>query len=364
MARYDSATPPNLSNALQSGRNPAGPESAVPQSDLAIALLAASKDCVKLFELDGTLAFMSYPGLSAMEIADFADVKGKFWWSLWPEAETDNLRDAVARANAGLHTRFEAFCPTYLGTPKWWDVAVAPILGSDGTVTQVLAMSRDVTDLRDRTAKLEQALAESQLLRREVDHRVKNSLGIVSSLLDIQARSLDGSDAAGALRAAAVRVRTIAAVHDRLYHTSDLSNLRLDGYLRLLCTDIAVSFGTAADIHCDTDLAPLVVSPGAMVSIGLILAELIGNAVRHGQSGADVVRINIALQHPDAALAMLEVSDNGAGLPQGFDPAQSRGIGMQVVMSMAQKIAGELIFDRSALGGARVHLRFDPTALG
>ena len=348
-------------NALRSGLKPVAAGPPTQQSELALALLAASDDCVKLFAPDGTLDFMSYPGLCAMEIVDFADVTGKYWWSLWPKEETHKLRDAVARANAGLHTRFEAFCPTYRGTPKWWDVAVAPILGGDGTVTQVLALSRDITDFKDRTAKLEQALAESQILRREVDHRVKNSLGIASSLLNIQARSLDDTGAAEALRAAAVRVHTIATVHDRLYHTKNLGELRLDDYLRLLSTDIAASVGNIAVIRCDTDLAPLIVTPDAMVSIGLILAELIGNAVRHGPAGIDVVRINIALRYHEPDLAMLEVSDDGAGLPQGFDPVQSRGIGMQVMMSMAQKIAGQLTFDRSAMGGALVHLSFNPT---
>ena len=364
MARHDLSGQALRPNALKSGLKPLAVKAHTQQSELALTLLAVSEDCVKLFAPDGSLDFMSYPGLCAMEISDFADVKGKYWWSMWPETETTKLHDAVARANAGQHTRFEAFCPTYLGTPKWWDVAVAPILGVDGTVTQILALSRDITDLRDRNTKLEQALAESQILRREVDHRVKNSLGIVSSLLNIQARSLDDTEAAEALRAAAVRVQTIATVHDRLYHTKNLADLRLDEYLRLLCSDIAASVGAAADIRCETDLAPLVVSPDAMISLGLVLAELISNAVRHGSSGKDVIRISIALRHPAPDLAILEVSDDGTGLPPGFDPAQSRGIGMNVMMSMAQKIAGQFTFDRSAMGGALVQVCFDPAAAG
>lgn len=363
MANQDRQPDHVVQTATFSGDNPAQPEPQAQPSELAFALLSASDDCVKLFSTDGTLDFMSRSGMTAMEIADFADVKGKYWWSLWPEAETVKLRDAVARANAGLNTRFEAYCPTSLGKPKWWDVAVAPIHGSNGAPRQILALSRDITELRDRTEKLERALAESQILRREVDHRVKNSLGIVSSLLNIQARAPMNADAVDALLAAAVRVRTIATVHDRLYHSKDLGDLRLDDYLRLLCTDVAASVGEAADIRCDPDLASLVVSPDAMVSFGLIVAELIGNAVRHGPKGRDPVQINIALQQVAPTLAKLQVSDNGLGLPVGFDPGTSRGIGMQVMLSMAQKIGGRFSFDRAAIGGALVRLDFDPTTL-
>lgn len=332
-------------------------------TELSLALLSTSDDCVKLLGADGRIDFMSHAGLCAMEVADLADVKGLFWWDLWPAVEEGRLRDAVVRANAGQHTRFEVLCVTLKGTPKWWDTTVAPILHDDGSVLQVLAVSRDVTALYERTERLEQALAEARILRLEVDHRVKNSLAIVSSLLTIQARSIGTPDAADALRGAAARVRTIAAVHDRLYQTNDLRDLRLDEYLRLLCADLASSVGAAVDIRCDADLAQVTVPPDTLVALGLITAELVGNAVRHGgKSGAmGLIRVGLTQAAPD--LVVLEVADDGPGLPEGFDPVQSRGIGMQVVLSMVQKIAGQLAHDEADLGGALFRLHFDPAVV-
>lgn len=328
---------------------------------LAVALLAASPDCVKLLSTDGSLNFMSHAGLCAMEIADVSTIQGALWWHLWPATEADKLRNAVDRANAGEHTRFEAYCPTTSGTPKWWDVTVGPLFAPDGALTQVLAVSRDITDLRDRTARLESALAQSQMLRREVDHRVKNSLGIVSSLLSMQARKVNSDVAAGALREASMRVQTIATVHDRLHHTEALRDLRLDEYLRMLCDDIAGSVGVTADIGWSGDPAPVTVPPDTLVAIGLIMSELISNAVRHGRAENASVVVRVALTQPGPDRVTLVVADDGPGLAPGFDAAQSTGMGMLVVLTMAQKIDAHLGFGVSALGGAAFTLSYGPT---
>ncbi len=330
------------------------------ESELALALLSASTDCVKLFDPEGRLDFMGFSGLCAMEIDNFADVAGQYWWSLWPVAETERLRDAVRRANVGEYTRFTAFCPTHKGTPRHWDVTVSPVNDAAGKVTNVLAVSRDITDLVDRTASLEHALDQSRILRREVDHRVKNSLGIVSSLLTMQSRSVESPDAAEALRAASVRVRTIASVHDRLYRNDDLRDLRLDDYVRLLCVDIASSMGPAVDLQVSADIPQVTVAPDTLVAVGLILAELVNNAVRHAHRADAPVRVMVRLACPDPATCVLTVVDDGPGLEQAFDPTRSRGMGMQVIQSMMRQIGATLLPGRSDMGGAAFTLTFDP----
>jgi len=343
--------PPVLLSSHDLVGQAAAPEAAR-APELAIALLSASPDCVKVLDETGRLVFMSQNGLCAMDIDDPAQVTGQFWWSLWPEAEASKLRAAVARANDGEATRFDAFCPTMKGVPKWWDVTVAPIIAVDGSVSQVLAVSRDVTELKDRNARLEAALAESMMLRREVDHRVKNSLGLVSSLLSLQARAVGAGDAADALRQASVRVRTIASVHDRLHHSADHADMRLDEYLVLLGRDIAVAVGAAATIEMAADMAPLRVHPDGLAPIGLIMSELIGNAAKHGMRDGASCRITVTLTQTDASEGMLVVADDGPGLAQAFDPDTGRGMGLRVVMSMVQKIAGRMTWGRSDTGGA------------
>ena len=123
------------------------------------SVLDASQDCIKVIELDGSLSYMNINGQCAMEIDDLNAVTGADWSSLWPEESRSLVRASVEDACAGRHSRFEAFCPAAKGTPKWWDVAVAPILGDDGLPVRIVSVSREVTERRLHEEALKEAEA-------------------------------------------------------------------------------------------------------------------------------------------------------------------------------------------------------------
>jgi PAS domain S-box-containing protein len=106
-----------------------------------------SPDCIKIMGGDGSLQAMNRNGQCAMEIDDFSAVHGGLWPTLWPESARPRVAAAIERALRGEPGHFDAFCPTLKGTPKWWDVLVTPIVGSDGKVANLLAVSRDITEL-------------------------------------------------------------------------------------------------------------------------------------------------------------------------------------------------------------------------
>ncbi len=324
-------------------------------SELVLSLLSASPDCVKLLSPEGALDFMSHAGLCTMEIDDFEMVDGQLWWMLWPEKERERLQNAVAHAREGNQDRFVAFCPTAKGTPKWWDVSVAPIRDIHGGVGQILAVSRDVTDLVNRNRELEAAIAEAELLRREVDHRVKNSLGIVSGLLRMQARNTSG-EAKDQLKRAAERVQAIAEVHDALHKLPKLPEIPVRSYVTDLCRALVRSHdidqqGAAHRIDVDD----IVMTPDRTVALGLIIAELVGNAYRHSEMGKEGV-IEVRLACLDAGKLRLFVRDNGIGLPEA---AQSGGMGMQVIDAMASQLGGKIEASNHPEGGAQFILEFE-----
>ena len=129
-------------------------------------MVDASLDCIKIIALDGTVGFMNENGLCAMDIGSFAAIAGKRWSDLWPSEAQELIEDAVDRALAGEAVRFEAFCPTAIGHPRWWDVSVSPV-ERDGAVVSLLSISRDITDRVLREQRSERR--ERQALRRMRD---------------------------------------------------------------------------------------------------------------------------------------------------------------------------------------------------
>jgi diguanylate cyclase (GGDEF)-like protein/PAS domain S-box-containing protein len=127
------------------------------------SMLEASVDCIKLLSLEGKIEFMNAPGMRAMEIDDFATIEGQPWCSLWPGEGKAEAVEAIQQASLGETARFHAFRPTAHGSYRWWDVVVTPILGNQGTVAQLLAISRDTT-IHRRTSESLRIASEQDAL--------------------------------------------------------------------------------------------------------------------------------------------------------------------------------------------------------
>ena len=109
-------------------------------------MFESSPDCMKILDADGTLLAMNNPGMCLLEIEDCSPLQGKPWWELWPLESRPLVQDAVARARQGQVSRFEAYCPTIKGTPKWWNVMVAPVRNYAGEIYRIISASRDITE--------------------------------------------------------------------------------------------------------------------------------------------------------------------------------------------------------------------------
>jgi PAS domain S-box-containing protein len=120
-------------------------------------VLSSSDDCIKVLDLDANLRFMSEGGMRVMEVDDFSKIEGCSWPAFWAGEAAEEARAAVDAARSGGSGRFVGFCPTLAGTPRWWDVAVTPILDEEGTPGQILSISRDITQRRQAEEALKQS---------------------------------------------------------------------------------------------------------------------------------------------------------------------------------------------------------------
>ena len=184
--------------------------------------------------------------------------------------------------------------------------------------------------------QLKTALDRQQVLLKEMSHRVKNSLQIVSSMLHLQANTVDDDIIRGHLTEASGRVSAIGRAYERLSYDADAENINLGPYLQEVCTAAIdgpshgkLDFDAAQGIQLDPDRA---------ISLALIVNELVTNAVKHGLSDRSDGHIWVRLARKDENTALISVRDNGVGLPAGFDLSKSRGLGMRIVAALSKQL--------------------------
>ncbi|HEY0821651.1 MAG TPA: sensor histidine kinase, partial [Rhizobacter sp.] len=189
--------------------------------------------------------------------------------------------------------------------------------------------------------RLTHALDEKETLLKEVYHRVKNNLQVVQSLLALQRRSVPEGPARAALDDSVQRVRAIALVHEKLYQSGSLASVSLPEYTRDLLFQIGEVAGQRhIAVRADIEIAHAGLD-GA-IPLGLLVAELVANAYKHGFRGRSEGEIHVVLRPaPDGAA--LSVSDDGVGLPEGFSLQGASGtMGLQLAASLARQLGGEL----------------------
>jgi two-component sensor histidine kinase len=230
----------------------------------------------------------------------------------------------------------------------------------DGALRQArLQKARDDAEAevhasRDRYAAL---AAEREVLLREVNHRVGNSLQIIASLLHLQANSSTQDDVKAALTNAMGRVAAVAQVHRRLYTSHDLKSVLLNQYLDALLEDLRRSAEGNRMSRLTLKAVPVEIDPDRAVAIGIIVNELIMNAVKYAYpDGAGPIHVELKVQ---GDYLVLSITDDGVGLNVKTDP-RSTGMGQRIVSAMASKLDASVERD-PAHPGTRIVLRFRPT---
>lgn len=194
---------------------------------------------------------------------------------------------------------------------------------------------------RERHARnLEAALARHQMLLKEMGHRVKNSLMIVTSLLQLQARDIGDPTLTLYLEEAAQRVSAVARAHDQLFHNADIERMDLGKYIEGVCKDLDASVA-----HCVIQTEAhhgIEFSTDRAISAALVVNELIANAAKHAYRGKQGGKIRVSIVDVGEGKVSISVRDEGAGLPQNFDLAKPKGLGMRIVTSFVTQLNGTI----------------------
>jgi len=214
-----------------------------------------------------------------------------------------------------------------------------------------LSARRAVSSLSHAVAEKDAALRRAELMAREIDHRVKNSLQLVSALLTMQSRQVRNPEAASELALAAGRVAAVARVHQHIYGSEGVERIDCKAYLERLCDDLCSVLRPGETSVC-VKAVSAEIGTDRIVEIGLIVNELLTNATKHGARA-----VVVAFEREGSGFA-LSVSDDGPGLPADFDATTGSGLGMKLVVGLARQLGGELSIGRDERVGARLTVRF------
>ena len=265
----------------------------------------------------------------------------------WVPAEQHPTLDAVFDAvfSGGEPGEYETLGPGPHGEVRSYHVLVMPVV-IDGRTDSAVLNARDITEQKRVEDELKRAIEEKEILLRELQHRVKNTIATVGALVGIEASRADDGATRSVLDKVGLRVGTLSSLYAMLYSTGELHNIRLDRYIGEVARKLANVFsGDPERLRLDLELDEMTVGAKGAAAFGLIANELLTNAFNHAFPGGRGGKLLVRLK-PDGSSVSLEVENDGAPLPEGFDPAAVRGSGLGLVTLLAKQIEGEFYFKR------------------
>jgi PAS domain S-box-containing protein len=241
------------------------------------------------------------------------------------------------------------------GTEFPIEISLSPIETEEGTLAS--AAIRDISERKAVEIQLRTSLKEKEVLLKEIHHRVKNNLQIVSSMLNLQMDQIADEQALRLFKESQSRVRSIALFHEKLYQSKDLAHVQIAEYLKGLTTGLLATYGVnSEDLVLSIEAEDVPLGVDAAISCGLIVNELVSNSLKHAFPGGRRGLIRVRLR-PDGANAVLEVMDDGVGFPAAVDFRNPTTLGLKLVCILAEQVRGTIDLDRRA--GSRFIIRFE-----
>ncbi|MCG6551848.1 MAG: PAS domain-containing protein [Candidatus Magnetominusculus sp. LBB02] len=233
-----------------------------------------------------------------------------------------------------------------------------PIFNYDQNVAGVAVYAVDITTTKNYEAYLLTSIKEKEVLMREVHHRVKNNLQIVAGLVGLQLNHVEDEKYKAMFNETRDRIKSIAMVHERLYHSKGLTNVDLKQYVQNLSNDLFASFGIdTSTFSLNLNVENVSIAVDTAVPLGLIINELFTNALKYAFPDKKMGEINIAISATDGGEIEMVISDNGVGFPADLDFENAKTLGLFLVNILVKQIEGTIELD-NALPGSRFTVRF------
>lgn len=268
-----------------------------------------------------------------------------------------------AQNREGAWSRSELTIPLLVLKPfylKWWFIAlivlvlIAAIYWIIKWRTKQLASEKNKLEqtVNERTSQLKQSLSEQagllsekDVLMKEIHHRVKNNLQVISGLLELQSKTVNDDAAKDALMEGRNRVRSIALIHQNLYQFENLSSIELKRFVNDLCRQVESVYKKQNKISMNINVPVLYLDIDSAVPLGLIMNELLSNSFKYAFNGAVAGKIDLDILVIEEGKYELIFSDSGPGLPESFDLSRATTLGIQLIHDLSRQIGGRVKYE-------------------
>lgn len=292
---------------------------------------------------DNKLVYISpaYEEVWGRSCRSLSDVSSTWLDTVHPE-DRSRVAEAAMTIKAGGEYDIEYRIVRPGGAIRWVRDRAFPIANVSGEVYRVAGVVDDVTERKQVLEQIKTSLHEKEVLLKEIHHRVKNNMQVITSLLNLQSKTISDAQALSVFQDSQNRVKSMALIHETLYQSEDLSRIDFAEYLQKLVAHVSRSYRIrpeAVKINVNVDDVSLPIDTA--VPCGLIINELASNSLKYAFPADTRGEVNITFDRADAQY-VLRVSDTGVGLPDDFDPETGKSLGMKLVRMLTGQLCGEL----------------------
>lgn len=218
----------------------------------------------------------------------------------------------------------------------------SPFFNSNGSVS-VLGVAVDITQAKEQEEILKASIREKEVLLKEIHHRVKNNMAVISGLLSLQANYLKDPSLKFLFQESQNRIKSMALIHEKLYQSDTLSRIDFGNYIRDLVNGITVFYKSVkARVQVHIEASSQLIDINMAVPCGLIVNEILSNVYKHAFEGRESGEVRIFFDKEEHGEFKLEISDNGVGIPEDFDAENSTSLGMTLIYALASQLNAEM----------------------
>ncbi len=262
-------------------------------------------------------------------------------WSKYPE-ERKKIQDAVEKTEGGAFSRLETKISDLDGNEFIIDFTINPVKDDNGKVVLLIPEGRDITDQKYHEAWMKNSITEKEILLKELHHRVKNNMQIISSLLSLQSEGSESSELHEFVKDSYNRIKAMALVHEKIYQSDNFSEISILVYITDLINHYLSVYDIGNNITITSDIENIHLDINRAITCGLIINELVTNSIKHAFADDKTGAISISFKRKDDGSINLAVSDNGEGFPADLEIDNPKTLGIQLVNTLVKQLRGEI----------------------